>query len=121
MEKITNEKQYKDVCDRINDLLKVVNGSTPMTDPAMIELNEISLMAEAYEHEHYPVKPLTLAETIQLRMEESGLSVEALATMLGVSVLGAKRIVKGYREPSLRIGRELSRKLNIEPAVVLGI
>jgi len=26
-----------------------------------------------------------------------------------------------FREPSLKIGRELSRQLNIDPAVVLGV
>lgn len=121
MEKIKDEKQYKAVCDRINDLLKVVNGNTPMSDPNMKELTEISLMVEAYEHEHQPMKPLTLAETIQLRMEENSLSVEALATLLGMTAVGMKRIVNGTREPSLRIGRELSRRLNIEPALILGV
>jgi HTH-type transcriptional regulator/antitoxin HigA len=121
MKKIEDEQQYKLVCGRINELLKVVNGSTPMTDPNMKELTEISLLAEAYEHEHYPVKPLTLAETIQLRMEENGLSVESLAALIGITVLGMKRIVSGSREPSLRVGRELSRKLNIEPALILGV
>ena len=121
MKKIENEQQYKSTCSRINELLKVVNGSTPMTDANMKELTEISLLAEAYEREHYPVKPLTLAETIQLRMEENGLSVESLATLIGITVLGMKRIVSGSREPSLRVGRELSRKLNIEPSLILGV
>ncbi len=121
MEKITSEQQYKAVCDRINELLKVVNGSTPLTDPNMAELERISIMAEAYEREHYPVVPLTLAETMKLRMEEKSISFEALAVMLGITVDGVKRIVNGKREPSLRVGREISRKLNIEPSVVLGV
>jgi len=121
MEKIKDEQQYKAVCDRINELLKKVNGTTPMTDPAMMELNEISLMAEAYEREHHPMKPLTLAETIQLRMEENSLSMESLAALLGITVMSLKGILSGRREPSLRVGRELIRNLNIEPALVLGL
>ena len=121
MEKIKTEQQYNAVCDRINELLKVVNGTTPMNDPDMMELNRISLMAEAYEHEHYPMKPLTLAETIQLRMDENGISIEALATLLGMTVAGMRRIVNGTREPSLRVGRELSRRLNLAPSLGLGV
>ena len=121
MKNITSEEQYKAVCKRIEELLKVVNGETPMTDPQMKELNEISLMVEAYEQEHYPVAPLTLTETIHLRMEERGLSLESLAALLGMTVAGTRRIVNGSREPSLRVGRELSRKLNIEPSLVLGV
>lgn len=30
-------------------------------------------------------------------------------------------ILNGKSEPSLKIGRELSRQLNIDPAVVLGV
>jgi len=29
--------------------------------------------------------------------------------------------MNGKSEPSLKIGRELSRKLNIDPAIVLGV
>ena len=46
-------------CDRINELLKVVNGQTPLTNPNMIELNQISSLVEEYEHVHYPVTSYT--------------------------------------------------------------
>ena len=34
---------------------------------------------------------------------------------------GTSNQMNGKSEPSLKIGRELSRQLNIEPAVVLGV
>ena len=48
------------VCHISSPAIYEVNGNTPMTDPAMKELTEISLMAEEYEHEHYSMNPLTL-------------------------------------------------------------
>lgn len=59
MAQINNEKKYKVACDRINELLKVVNGQTPLTNPNMIELNQISSLVEEYEHVHYPVTSYT--------------------------------------------------------------
>lgn len=44
-----------------------------------------------------------------------------LAEMLGFSNARVSEIMKGKSEPSLKIGRELSRQLNIDPAVVLGV
>jgi HTH-type transcriptional regulator/antitoxin HigA len=72
MEKIKTEKQYKAACERINELLKVVGNDTPADDRNLLELDSISDMVADYEEEHYPILPLTLAETLQLRMEEMG-------------------------------------------------
>ena len=44
-----------------------------------------------------------------------------LAEMLGLSNARVSEIMNGKSEPSLKIGRELSRQLNIDPAVVLGV
>ena len=86
MVRIKNETEYKVACDRINELLKVVNGQTPMTHPNMIELTHISGLVEEYEHIHYPVQPTTLIETINLRMYELGLTQKKLKKN-GCSVL----------------------------------
>ncbi len=41
--------------------------------------------------------------------------------MLGLSNARVSEIMNCKSEPSLKIGRELSIKLNIDPAIVLGI
>ena len=117
MVQIKNETEYKVACNRINELLKVVNGQTPTTDPNMIELTLISGLVEEYEHIHYPVQPPTLIETINLRMYEMG----KLSELLGLGTSTMSEILSGKREPTLKTAREISRKLNIDASVVLGV
>ena len=71
--------------------------------------------------EDIPVAAPTLVETIKLRMYEMGLTQTKLAEMLGLSTARMSEIITGKGEPSLKTGREISRKLNIDPAIVLGV
>ena len=41
--------------------------------------------------------------------------------MLGLSNARVSEIMNGKSEPSLKIGREISKQLNIDPAIVLGV
>jgi hypothetical protein len=54
MVQIKNEIQYKAACERINELLKVVNNDTPADDKNLLELDLISDLVADYEEEHYP-------------------------------------------------------------------
>ena len=49
------------------------------------------------------------------------ISDSKLAEMLGLSAARLSEIITGKGEPSLKTGREISRKLNIDPAIVLGV
>lgn len=60
MAQIKTEKQYKAACDRINELLKVVNNNTPTDDKNFLELNLLSDFVADYEEEHYPIAAPTL-------------------------------------------------------------
>ena len=121
MARIKDEKQYRAALNRIDDLLKVCSNETPATDKNMLELDMISDLVADYEEEHYPIEDPTLTESIQLRMYEMGLTKKALAAMLGLSIASLNKIITGKGEPSLKTGREISRKLNIDPAIVLGV
>ena len=107
--------------DCIEELLKVCSNETPATDKNMLELDLISDLVADYEEEHYPVEAPTMVELIKLRMYEMGLTKKALAEMLGLSIASINKIITGKGEPSLQTGREISRKLNIDPAIVLGV
>lgn len=61
---IKNEKQYAAACNRIEELLKIVNNETPADDKNMLELDLISEMVAEYEHEHYPMKVPSLSPSI---------------------------------------------------------
>jgi HTH-type transcriptional regulator/antitoxin HigA len=78
-------------------------------------------MVAEYEEIHYPISKPTLIEVIKLRLYEMGITQTKLAEMLGLSNARVSEILNGKSEPTLKIGRELSRQLNIDPAVVLGV
>jgi len=120
MTQIKNETPYKASLKRIEELLKVVSNETPATDKDFIELELISNLVADYEEVHYPIKPLSLVETMELRMFEMGLTRKKLSEMLNLSKSTISDILTGKREPTLKTAREISRKLNIDASVVLG-
>ena len=101
--------------------MKIVSNDTPVDDPNYLELDMLSDMVEEYEDIHYPIGKPTLIEIIKLRLYEMGITQSKLAEMLGLSNARVSEILNGKSEPSLKIGRELSRQLNIDPEIVLGV
>ena len=121
MAQIKSEAAYRAAMNRIEELLPLVNDNTPVDDPNYLELDMISDLVEEYEDVHYPIGKPTLIDIIKLRLYEMGITQSKLAEMVGLSNARVSEILNGKSEPSLKIGRELSRKLNIDPAVVLGL
>ncbi|MBQ9355738.1 MAG: helix-turn-helix domain-containing protein [Prevotella sp.] len=121
MAQIKSEAAYRAAMNRIEELLPLVNDNTPVDDPNYLELDMISDRVEEYEDVHYPIGKPTLIDIIKLRLYEMGITQSKLAEMLGLSNARVSEILNGKSEPSLKIGRELSRQLNIDPAVVLGV
>ncbi len=121
MAQLKSEAAYRAAMNRIEELLPLVNDNTPVDDPNYLELDMISDLVEEYEDVHYPIGKPALIDIIKLRLYEMGITQSKLAEMLGLSNARVSEILNGKSEPSLKIGRELSRKLNIDPAVVLGL
>lgn len=121
MAQIKNEAAYRVALQRIDELLPLVNDNTPTDDKHYLELDMISDMVEEYESVHYPIQAPSLADTLKLRMYEMGLTQAKMAEMLGISCARISEIISGKGEPSLRTGREMCRKLNIDPSIVLGL
>ena len=121
MAQIKSEAAYRAAMHRIEELLPLVNDNTPVDDPNYLELDMLSDMVEEYEDIHYPIGKSTLIDIIKLRLYEMGITQSKLAEMLGLSNARVSEILNGKSEPSLKIGRELSRQLNIDPEIVLGV
>ena len=118
---IQNEIQYKAVEKRINELLELVDDNTPVTDTNYIELDLLSALMEKYEDEHYSIAVPSLPEVIKLRMYEMGLTQSKLSALIGVSPSRTSEYLTGKSEPTLKVARSISQKLNISPDIVLGV
>jgi hypothetical protein len=121
MAKIQNETAYKAAMERIEELLPLVDDNTPLNDKNLIELDLLSELVADYEDEHYPIKSPSLVDVIKLRMYEMGLNQIKLSELLGVSPSRVSDYLTGRCEPTLKVAREISRKLNIDADIVLGI
>ncbi len=121
MTKIETQAQYDWAMQRIEELLPLVDDNTPTTDSNSIELGLLSNMAADYEDEHFPMETPSLVEMLKLRMYEMGLTQVALSNLLGINPSRICEYLSGKREPTLHQARIISRKLNIDPAIVLGV
>lgn len=121
MAQIKSEAAYQAALKRIDELLPLVTDSTPSDDKNYLELDMISDMVEEYEEKYYPIGKPSLIDVIKLRLYERNLTQSKLAEMLGISTSRVSEIMNGKCEPTLKIGREISRQLDIDPAIVLGL
>jgi HTH-type transcriptional regulator/antitoxin HigA len=118
MSKITKE-QYEFALARIEELLPLVNDDTPANDRNTIELTMMSDVVIDYEKEHFPIGKPTVAELIEMSLEEEGMTQKQLAQQIGISPSRINDYVTGRAEPTLKIARMLCRILKITPAEML--
>ena len=121
MTKIENEAQYRWALQRVEELLPHVKDDTPLTDPYSIELELLSGLVADYSDEHYTIGDPSLVDAIKLRMYEMGLTQIALSKLLGINPSRISEYLSGKRQPTLKQARAISRELNIDPAIVLGV
>lgn len=74
-----------------------------------------------YSEEHFAIDILSLADVMKLRMYEMHLTQRGLAAMLNISPLRVSAIVSEKTEPTYNVAQEISRKLNIDASIVLGV
>ena len=95
-------------------------GTSDFCEPCATKLG-LSQLVEEYEEAYYPIGKPSLVDTIKLRLYEMGITQSKLAEMLDISPARVSEIMTGKCEPTLKIGRAISRKLNISPSIVLGV
>ena len=121
MAHIKSEKEYEKLMERIKELFEIVEEDTPSDDKNLIELEVLSELVEEYEDVYYPIEKPSLVDVIKLRLYEMGITQAKLSELLGISQARVSEIMTGKCEPTLRIGRLISQKLDISPSVVLGV
>ena len=119
MSKVTKE-QYEFALARVEELLPLVDDNTPTNDRNAVELTMMSDIIIDYEKEHYPIGKPTVAQLIQLSLDEKDMSQKQLAEEIGVSPSRINDYVSGRAEPTLKIARMLCVTLGITPAAMLG-
>ena len=119
MAKITKE-QYEFALTRIEELLPLVDDSTPANDRDAIELTMMSDIVIGYEKEHFPINKPTVGQLIQLSLNEKNMTQKQLASKIGVSPSRISDYVSGRAEPTLKVARLLCMTLGITPAAILG-
>ena len=119
MAKMTKE-QYEFALARIEELLPLVDDNTPANDRHAVELTMMSDVVIEYENEHFPIGKPTVAQLIQLSLDEKNMSQKQLAQEIGISQSRISDYVSGRAEPTLKIARQLCMTLGITPAAMLG-
>ena len=118
--KVTKE-QYEFAQNRVEELLPMVSDEMSAGHPLAMELALMSDVVIAYEKVHFPIEKPTVAELIELSLEEKGMTQKQLAVEIGVSPSRISDYLSGRSEPTLKIARLLCQILNIQPAAMLGI
>lgn len=118
---IKTEKEYDAIIERIEELLSVPENIENQDAKGYLELNLLSDLVADYEERNYAIEAPPLSEIIKLRMNERGLNQKNLSELIGVSTSRISEYHSGKSEPTLKIAREISRKLDIDASIVLGV
>ena len=118
MKNIT-ENEYLTANERLEVLLKIVSNDTPHDSPLLLELSEVSDVIEQYEEIHYPIELPTLHEMLELRMFEMNLKRKDLAELLNISASRVSEYLNGKREITMKVAKDLHKKLNIDADIIL--
>ena len=113
------KQQYNAACERIEELLQVVDNDTLTTDRNFVELDLLSDLVADYEKEYYPIGKLSLSDVLKNRMAERNLTQKRLAELLEISASRVSEYLTGKSEPTLRIARRMREKLDIDAEVLL--
>ena len=63
----------------------------------------------------------SMIDVIKLRMYEMGINQTELSKLLEISQSRISEYLNGKSEPTLSVARNMSRKLSINPSVMLGV
>lgn len=113
------EKEYLKANSRMEELLRVVSNKTSSNSPLLKELDAVSNIVEEYEEIHYSLGVPTLQEMIELRMFEMKLKRKDLAELLNISASRVSEYLNGKREITLKVAKDLHKKLDIDADIIL--
>jgi HTH-type transcriptional regulator / antitoxin HigA len=114
-----NAKEYRIANKRMEQLLTLLTDKGKLTKHQQDELDRVSELVALYEEDHYPFKPETLIEMIELRMYQRKLKQKDLAKLLGTTPSRVSEFLNGKRDLTIDMARGLYQKLNVDPNLIL--
>jgi HTH-type transcriptional regulator/antitoxin HigA len=114
-------QQYEFALARIEELLPLVDDQVAADDRNAVELALLSEFVIEYESLHFPIEKPTIAELIDLALEEKKMTQKELAKEIGVSPSRINDFITGRAEPSLKIAKRLCVSLGITASAMLGL
>ena len=114
-------QQYEFALARIEELLPLVDDQVAADDRNAVELALLSEFVIEYESLHFPIEKPTIAELIDLALEEKKMTQKELAKEIGVSPSRINDFIAGRAEPSLKIAKRLCVSLGITASAMLGL
>ena len=118
MNTIKNKSDYDKANNRMEQLLKIVDNNTDITDENYIELDKLSDLIAVYEKENYSMRPSNLIEMVQLRMYQRKLKQKDLAEILNTTPSRISEFLKGKLKLSFSFAKSLYNKLNIDADLI---
>lgn len=122
---IQSQEEYQQVMEQIESYLTKSTqsgGFHTLTPPERKTLQELSLLAEAWE-DNIPLMPLkqpqTIVQMLELKMYELKLKQKDLADMLGISTTRLSEVMQGKRKVNMGLAKKLYQVLHIDPAFLL--
>ena len=105
----------------LEELLPLVDDQVAADDRNAVELALLSEFVIEYESLHFPIEKPTIAELIDLALEEKKMTQKELAKEIGVSPSRINDFITGRAEPSLKIAKRLCVSLGITASAMLGL
>ncbi len=115
---ITKE-EYQKYTEKIEHLLSEVKEGINLDSTKMVELNQLSEAVADYEEHHFPFKPESLVEMIELRMYQRKLKQKDLARLLDTTPSSISEILRGKRTLTMKLAKKLHKQLNIDAELIL--
>ena len=124
MKTITNEEEYRNVCQQMNF---IIGKGTELGDMDMLsegdknEYIRLSEMVRKWESVHYPfpivINPLVA--NIRSKMEEMKLTQKGIANIIGINEARLSEIMRGKRRININIAKQLNTRLHIPADTIL--
>ena len=114
-------KQYEFALTRIEELIPLVDDQSASGERNSVELALLSEIVIEYESVYFPIEKPSIAELIDLALEERKMTQKDLAKEIGVSPSRINDFITGRAEPSLKIAKRLCLALGITASAMLGL